>query len=538
MRLIVEGFTQGLVDSNVVTRMGLAKPGEGLSQDEIRLSQCPATDINAVEFFPKLTFSKIYGRENLQSSPWQSSAIIRLYNWRSEAGLEKALVFSALSGAASASIAEISKASGVLVFNNIEVSGDSLTGWSPSCSGDMIDVCSYGGSAIMTYGGTNMPLAVYVGTSPIVPLLGTNAPSGAKTVAAWGSYLFAGNVMVGSVRRNSRVQWCSPLNPGNWPTYSFLDLDAEDSDGITGMWLLRDILVVFKKYKTFIVKYVGGVLEFDWERIDAGVGCVGANAIAEIDNVLYFISSDGFYAFDGTKPPYAIDTNVEGLVKNRNADLESQFEVDYYDNSELFFTVANGSSIRKNRVYIYDTSIHNWTKWDVEVAGIGSLMYGASERYIDFPLPYYQYGMRIGDAKGSKDPIFTFGSYDGYLYKYGNSLNDLDNAIDAYWISPWIDFGYPDRNKRILRVYIYVDGTDTPHTVAFEGFTDWDDVTTKITETFTTQAIGKTIAEKRLDFTLPVRAFKFKIGVEELNANVTVHKVIIDFLVKGRTITS
>ena len=539
MRLIVEGFSLGLIDSNIITRMGLARPQEGLSREEITLPKCPAIDINAVEFFPKNAIGKMRGRESLQSAPWVNSAIIRLYQWRSESLVDYSLVFSCVSGVgASASIARISKLSGPMTFEPVVASAASLSAWSPTVSGDMIDICSFGGSAIMTYGGANMPLAVYIGGLSIEPLGGTGAPSGVKAIAGWGSYLFAGNILDGSVRYASRVRWCQPLVPTNWPTWSYIDLDPMDGDEIKAMWLLGNILVVFKKYKTFIIKYVGGVLEFDWERIDASIGCVGCNALTECDGVIYFISADGFYAYDGTRPPYEVDANIKGLTYDVYPDLDTTFEVDYYDNDQMFFTVANGTAIRKNRVYVYDTELKNWSKWDAEIAGIGSINYGAAERYVDFPLTYEEYSLRIGDAKGLKDTIFTFGSYDGFLHKYGNTLNDLGSAIEASWTSPWIDFGYPDRNKRILRVYIYVEGTDDVHTISFDGFVDWNSYVPVVTKTFTTQATDRQIAEKRLDFTQACRAFQFRLTSEELNSQVVIHKVIIDFLIKGRTITS
>jgi hypothetical protein len=538
MRLIIEGFNSGLIDQNVISRMNLAQPTGGLTSNEIRISKCPATDVDAMEFWPRLTVSKMHGRTYTHTTPWQNSAIIRLYQYRDANDGEHAIVFSCVSGATSAAIAEVDKMSGTMTFNTISISGDALSAWAPTVSGDMIDICTYGSSAIITYG-ESMPLAVYTGSTFIAPLLGTNAPSGAKTVAAWGSYLFVGNVLVGGVRHKSRIQWCDPMDPTTWSAYSYIELDPDDGDEIRAMWLLKDTLVVFKKYKIFLVKYVGGALTFDWERIDDTVGCVGSNAITEVGKILYFISASGFYAFDGSRPPYEISKQIRIMANNTNADVEKTFEVDYYgDGDQIYFTVANGSSTKKNRVYIYDSEQENWTKWDVELAGIGSILYGAWERYIDFPLAYNSYDKRLGESKSASDAIFTFGSYDGYLYEFGSSSNDLNNAMECYWISPWIDFGYPDHNKRILRVYVYVEGTEDAYTINFDGFADWNDQTPQVSKTFTTQAEAKVVAEKRLDFTLPCRAFKFKISSEGLNTTLIVHKVIVEFLVKGRTITS
>jgi hypothetical protein len=538
MKLIIEGFSQGLVDENTITRMGLANIKPGISSQEVRLSDCPATDINAMDFYTRGALNKMQGRENLNSTAWKDSAITRIYQWQSASTNEFTLVFSCTSGAASAAIATVTVSGGSATFASVSASGSALSNWAPSID-NMIDITAYAGSAVMAYGG-NLPLAVYTGGDYIAPILGTGNPSGAKTVAAWGSYLFAGNVLVGGIRYRYRVVWNDALNQDTWPAANYMDLDSEEGDVITAMWLLKNVIVVFKKYKTYVIKYVGGTQIFDWEKIDNSVGCVGPNAICEKDGVLYFIGADGFYAFDGTSPPYRISDKIERLVERMNSSKIHVFEADNFDTKgQIFFNIAEGSSERKNKIYIYDPTVKNWTQWSVSAASLSSILYGANLMYIDFPNAYETYSLIVGEAGGAGDTFLAFGSYDGKLQRFGESENDLGATINSYWVSPWIDIGYPDRNKRILRTSAFIDSSGaTEYTITLTVYTDWNDVTAAKTITFTSTAADKDIAEKRLDFTLPGRAFKFKLSINQLNALITIHKIVLDFLIKGRTLVS
>lgn len=539
MRLIIEGFNKGLIDEETITRMGIGQISAGINDQEIRMAGCPATDINAMDFSTELALDKMEGRESLNSTSWKDSAIIRMYQWQNSSDSPFILALSCASGAVSAAIAVVTRTAGITTFSTVSATTSSLSGWAPGVN-DGIDITAYAGSAVMTYGASTMPLAVFNGGNSVAPFLGTNAPSGAKAIAAWGAYLFAGNIQDTTQRYRSRIVWNNPLDVTSWAASNYIDLDTEDGDAITAMWVFKDLLVVFKRYKTFIVKYVGGVSQFDWERVDNSIGCVGPNAVYETDGILYFMGSGGFYAFDGTHIPYCISDNIERKVARSNDDVDYTNEVDGYESkSEVFFTFAEGSSTRKNKVYIYDPEHKSWTKWDIEVACMGNLLYSNNLTYMDFPGAYETYSLILEDAGQAKTSFFAFGTYNGYIQKFGASDNDLGLAIDAYWVSPWIDFGYPDRNKRILRVTVFLDATNnTPYTLHLIGYKDWDGSTIAVDNTFTTTGHLLDIAEKRVDFTLPCRSVKFKLAVNQLNAIVSIHKMVVEFLVKGRTLVS
>src|SRR3972149_5456529 len=103
MRLTIRGFSEGLVDEDVITRMGLAnlqldKEEDGTIKEAV-FNNCPATDIESMDFYTKHTLSKMRGRESLHISPWKNSAIIRMYQWQATNGIEYALTFSCASGA-------------------------------------------------------------------------------------------------------------------------------------------------------------------------------------------------------------------------------------------------------------------------------------------------------------------------------------------------------------------------------------------------------------------------------------------------------
>ena len=48
------------------------------------------------------------------------------------------------------------------------------------------------------------------------------------------------------------------------------------------------------------MKFVGAPFTFGFEQVGTNCGLIGKNAAIEIDGVAYWMSNNGFFAFDGT----------------------------------------------------------------------------------------------------------------------------------------------------------------------------------------------------------------------------------------------
>jgi hypothetical protein len=548
MRLTVDSFG-GQVEETVFNKDKLIEYQS--TENTITIPKLNCSDSQNVDLYPKGDISSRKGYDKLDTSVWHSSAIIKLYQGQLANGKDYLLAFSASAAGVSADIATVTFSSGDVTFSSCPT-GSSVSNWAPSAN-DVISIDSYSGSAVFSYEGGSHLLAY--GGSAVCNTI-TAAPSGAKCVAAWGGFLFVGNIIekeyVGAngdwiyVRRKSRVRWCQVTSLTTWPTSYYVDLDKDDSDEITCLKVLGDNIIAFKKYKTFVGKWVGGTLIFDFVRQDL-IGCIGPNAVTESDGLLYYLSYRDVRVFDGSSPSSAISLPIEQSLRSINALYRETTEAAYYEPlDQIFFSVPQGSSTIKNRIYVYDKLLKEWNKHTLSIASIESkalymtVLPYTGLTYADFPDIYSVYDTLLGAGGGGGttpgELFMLFGTYDGYLLRFGSLLNDSDIAIDSSWTSPWIDLGMPDYNKRLIKITFILEKKGN-YDLNIDLYRDWEEDIATTSLTTTMSGFTNTI-EKRVHSTLPFRALKFKIGTNSVYTSFKVHKIIFDILVKGRTLVS
>lgn len=74
---------------------------------------------------------------------------------------------------------------------------------------------------------------------------------------------------------------------------------------ITAACPFRDGVVAFKKNAMYLGTYVGGSDMWDWTRISSEIGCLGKNAVCQVNDVLYFADAAGIWIYDGSYPRLA-----------------------------------------------------------------------------------------------------------------------------------------------------------------------------------------------------------------------------------------
>jgi hypothetical protein len=112
---------------------------------------------------------------------------------------------------------------------------------------------------------------------------------------------------------------------------------------------------------------------------------------------------------------------------------------------------------------------------------------------------------------------------------------DDGEAIPAFWISPWIDFGNPDINKRLTRVTAWIQ-KDRDNIASFTTYGDWNPNIIVHNETFTLTGTNGQVDENRADFTHYARAFKFMLSADVASASQwNLFKIVTQYFNKGRT---
>ena len=74
----------------------------------------------------------------------------------------------------------------------------------------------------------------------------------------------------------------------------------QDGTKIVGALVAKENILVWTDNALYTMKFVGAPFTFGFEQVGTNCGLIGQNAAVEIDGVAYWMSNNGFFAFDGT----------------------------------------------------------------------------------------------------------------------------------------------------------------------------------------------------------------------------------------------
>ena len=74
----------------------------------------------------------------------------------------------------------------------------------------------------------------------------------------------------------------------------------QDGTKIVGAIKAKENILVWTDNALYTMKFVGAPFTFGFEQVGTNCGLIGKNAAIEIDGVAYWMSSNGFFSFDGT----------------------------------------------------------------------------------------------------------------------------------------------------------------------------------------------------------------------------------------------
>lgn len=540
-RYIIDEFTGGLHSEDNFTKVGLLDTETPSAQN--------------VEFWPVGTISKRNGRQCMNTTTKLSGAVIQLYQWWTPAGGNYLMAFtagSATSGGASicsGGVYYLTPTSSTLatVTPIIPEKGSGYH-WIPGAT-DSIFVEAYAGSAIFVDGIDYM--MAWDGTT--CSALGT-APKGAKYIKGYKNYLFAANSEPPSswagagIRGESRIYWSDPGDAQSWPDANWLDLDSNDGDTITGMDVISNELIIFKERRVYAISYVGGSYTFYSETRVDGRGCGAGASLSSRYGDITFYGIDGYYAFDG-RELHDLSTKIKNYfqVLIIPSVRELIFAAPYEEKDQNWVLVPMSlDTNNKTHAIVYDYDRQNWTLFTNSAACVGwyvgatdqtfgSLGDATTDQYI---LHDETWGNR---TFLSNSTTLITGQYDGFIMANDVGTSDNGEDIIAFWRSKWIDFGNPDINKRIVRVTFYLDreveSSINAYNVTVNFFKDWDSSTAINTQYVSTYG-SSILLEKRIDLSLSCRALQLEVRTDLKSQHFCIHKIVIEYIPKGRTLVS
>jgi hypothetical protein len=74
----------------------------------------------------------------------------------------------------------------------------------------------------------------------------------------------------------------------------------QDGTKIIGALNAKETILIWTDNALYTMKFVGAPFTFGFEQVGTNCGLIGKNAAVEIDGIAYWMSNNGFFAFDGT----------------------------------------------------------------------------------------------------------------------------------------------------------------------------------------------------------------------------------------------
>ena len=96
----------------------------------------------------------------------------------------------------------------------------------------------------------------------------------------------------------------------------------QDGTKIVGALVAKENILIWTDNALYTMKFVGAPFTFGFEQVGTNCGLIGKNAVTEIDGVAYWMSNNGFFAFDGTVN--SLPCSVEDYVYDDCATTKGQ----------------------------------------------------------------------------------------------------------------------------------------------------------------------------------------------------------------------
>lgn len=289
---------------------------------------------------------------------------------------------------------------------------------------------------------------------------GGNAPL-ARLIANNGGYMWWGDTVEAGTRFRSRIRWSHPLQPEDFATADFFDIEPDDqTDQITALLSFRGQLLVFKKRAVYAV-YGTTRDDFVVERITNTAGATSQECVTAGPDAAYWWSPDGeVYAFDG-KGVAPIGYKISVLATNGTVTPGSTGHTIVWAENRLWLTLLGGAGTRET--YVFDPIVGQgaWTHYTLP---IGSIVWWRRVSGINGIM------LRLDGKAGIQD--------------IGISTQKADNdgaattPIAGYYKTTWFSADDTSLLKRFKRLNVTASSEDDA-TMNIEVYFDFDESTVK-----------------------------------------------------------
>jgi hypothetical protein len=232
--------------------------------------------------------------------------------------------------------------------------------------GDFWEFVQWGQTLIAVNGHTDQPQQISLGAAAFAGLSGS--PPKAKHICVNRDFVVLGNVL-DSATGVTRVRWSAINNPTSWTVDTatladYQDLYTEHGE-IRRLVGGIDYGLVFQARAITRQTFVGSPLAFRFDPIRVNLGLYAPQALCVHDNLVFFLSEDGFWQFDGSQTTPIGKGQVDAYFFSN---LDPQYiertvaVVDPTNKLALFAYPATGSQGKLTRILAYSWTYQRWTE--------------------------------------------------------------------------------------------------------------------------------------------------------------------------------
>ena len=223
------------------------------------------------------------------------------------------------------------------------------------------------GKEIVAIGGIGVPPQRYtLGSSTLFADL-AGSPPDADFITVVRDFVWLGNVEDGSGNRLPyRVQWSGFNDITSWTAGTDQSdfQDIPDAGAVTGM-VGGEYCTILMERAIVRATYSGPPLIWQFDKVETSRGCQIPGSVCNVGHTVFFLSDDGFYAFDGAK---AISIG-SGKVNNfffSDFDIESKAKMTSSVDPEAQIAVWSYVSVNSpdgepDRLLIYNYITNEWS---------------------------------------------------------------------------------------------------------------------------------------------------------------------------------
>ena len=228
------------------------------------------------------------------------------------------------------------------------------TTWSLDTFGEYLIACSSADGKIYEW---QLDFA-----TPTIAAVITNAPTGCAAVMSTAErFIFA----LGASSNPRLVKWCDQESDTNWTpsaTSQAGDFELQTVGTLKAGKKVRGINLLFTDVDVHTATYVGLPYVYSFEKAASGCGLISAQAVAAIDTAAMWMSTSGFWIFDGYVKPLPCDVS-DYVFQNLNYNQASKvYAVHNSKYGEVWWFYPSNAS---NEVDSYVTYNYRENHWNI-----------------------------------------------------------------------------------------------------------------------------------------------------------------------------